>query len=458
MADGKREATRQYGKRAALLSIAIASTGLLTYGFFSLASHSLPRQQYGQIVLLWSAVFITTSVLYRPIEQLLSRTIAERQARGFVGWQPLRVAASIQLALGLAFLVLALTLKGTIQDELFSGNGELFWIMVVAVLAYAISYFARGFLAGQHLLGLYGALVFMEAVSRFGFALAVAVGVASGATVTGMGIAAAPLISLFVVPLALGGRARRLAASEGSAGAQAGAEDLSMTHGAGFAAAVLIIMFSEQTFINGGPLIIKATEGASGSALAGFVFNLLLVARAPLQLFQAVATSLLPHLTSIRVSHGRDHFHHSVKMTVLAIAAFAVAVIATMLVAGPELMELFFGSNFDYDRLGLALVAVGMGLYLTAATLNQAALAQGQARHAAICWAVSAALFAGWLFISGSGSIGFRVESAFVASALLLCALLYVVYRRPEGPQQDVPREGSPEEVETFLAAADEAS
>ena len=72
-----------------------------------------------------------------------------------------------------------------------------------------------------------------------------------------------------------------------------------MAHGTGFAAAVLLIMFSEQVFLNAGPLIVRAFEGA---AAAGFIFNVLMIARAPLQLFQAVSTSILPHLTSLHAS------------------------------------------------------------------------------------------------------------------------------------------------------------
>ena len=72
-----------------------------------------------------------------------------------------------------------------------------------------------------------------------------------------------------------------------------------MQHGSGFAAAVLVIMFSEQAFLNAGPLIIRGLEGA---AAAGFIFNVLMLARAPLQLFQAVSTSILPHLTSLHTS------------------------------------------------------------------------------------------------------------------------------------------------------------
>ena len=96
---------RRFGRAAGLLSIGIGSAGLLTYVYFSLASHILDKVDYGEVVVLWSAVFVTISTLFRPVEQLLSRTIAERQAREQPIGQPLRVAATIQLGLAAAFAV-----------------------------------------------------------------------------------------------------------------------------------------------------------------------------------------------------------------------------------------------------------------------------------------------------------------------------------------------------------------
>ncbi len=456
----KSQATREYGKGAALLSVGIGVTGLVTYGFFALASHTLPEDEYGGITLLWSAVFITVSVLYRPVEQLLSRTIAERQALGEIGWAPLRVAAIIQLGLGALFLIFALVFRDALQNDLFSGSETLYWVLVAAVLAYAVSYFTRGYLAGQRRFALYAALVLLESCSRILFALSVAVGIFSGASVVALGIAAAPLISLLVVPWVLGRKARDVVEAKAESKADdSGPGEFTFGHGSGFAIAVLVIMFSEQTFLNAGPLIVKATvEGANGDALAGFVFNILLVARAPLQLFQAIATSLLPHLTNVRITEGKDTFKRSVRITLLAIAVFASIVIATMLIAGPGLMRALFGSNFTYDRIGLALVATGMGFYLCAATLNQAALAQGQARRAAVCWISSAIAFVAWLIFVDISDIGRRVEFGFLFSAVLLSALLYLIYRWPHGHSEDVPRPGSPEEVEVKLAAADEGT
>src|SRR5436190_11608057 len=110
-----------YGRSAAVVSVGFGATGLVTFAYFALASHALSPSKYGGISLLWSAVFAVTSVLYRPVEQMLSRTIADRDARGIRGNEHLRVAGLIQLALAAIFVVAALALRTPLQDHLFNG-------------------------------------------------------------------------------------------------------------------------------------------------------------------------------------------------------------------------------------------------------------------------------------------------------------------------------------------------
>ena len=98
-------------------------------------------------------------------------------------------------------------------------------------------------------------------------------------------------------------------------------DDLSLRRGGGFAVWVSAIMLSEQTLLNAAVLTVDAT--ARTRALAGIVFNVLLIARAPLQLFQAIQTSLLPHLTGLEATAGHEAFARAIRVTVLAIAAFA---------------------------------------------------------------------------------------------------------------------------------------
>jgi O-antigen/teichoic acid export membrane protein len=147
-----------------------------------------------------------------------------------------------------------------------------------------------------------------------------------------------------------------------------------------------------------------------------------------------------------------------VRVTLTAIAGFAALVALVVAIAGPELMQLAFGDKFTYDRAGLLIVTAGMGFYLASGTLNQAALAQGQVRAAAVRWAICAVAFIAWNFVPLLDEFR-RVEVGFAGAAALLCTLLYVLYRHPpRAPRpEDMVAPGSPEEIEARLAAADEA-
>jgi O-antigen/teichoic acid export membrane protein len=331
-----------YASGARILSVGIATTGIVTFAYFALAAHALTPAQYTHISLLWSIMFVIVSVIYRPIEQLLSRTIAERRARGqSAGGTHLRVALLIQGAFALMFLAVALALREPLQQDVFDGSAALYRILVFGVLAYAASYFGRGFLAGHQRFALYGALVFLEATSRVCFALAVIDGLASGHSAGALGMAAAPL-----------------------------------------------------------------------------------------QLFQAVQGSLLPHLAGLQATAGNAEFRHAIRVTVLASGGFGLAVGLGLFAIGPVLVGAVFDIERDLARGGLALVGFGMGLHLVAGTLNQAALAREQAPAAAAAWLLTAALFVAFLLSPLVDDQLLRAETGYFGGTALLCVLLAGVYRR----------------------------
>ncbi|MGZ4175476.1 MAG: hypothetical protein ACXVUX_04570 [Solirubrobacteraceae bacterium] len=419
----------------------------------------LDAPSYSRISLCWAIMFVILSVIYRPIEQLLSRTIADRRARGLHG-HSLRVPAAIQFGFALLFLVVALALRDQIQQGMFDGSSALYWILVVGVLAYAGSYFARGWLAGHQRFALYGGLVFLESTSRFLFPLAVALGLASGQAAVGLGMAVAPFASLAVMPFAFSRlrlptppadviAADAAGASEGPVQTQLEEDstDLSLRHGAGFAVSVVGIMFSEQMLMNAGVLIVAAKTGGADltTGIVGFVFNVMLIVRAPLQLFQAIQTSILPHLAGLEARESADEFHRAIRTTILVIAAFALAVALGLLVIGPPVMTALLGDKgFTYGRIGLALVGLGMGLHLISGTLNQAALARGRAAAAASAWLLSAALFVAFV-ATASGSenaVVTRVETGYLGATAVLAGLLWLVYRA--GPAKKVATAGRP--------------
>jgi O-antigen/teichoic acid export membrane protein len=448
---------RSYGSGARILSIGIASTGLLTFAYFSIASHVLGEQPAKRIDLLWSVMFVIISVIYRPIEQLLSRTIAERRARG-QEQHTLREPMLIQATFALIFLATALALHDELLDNVFEHQQALYDVLVIGTLAYAASYFARGWLAGHQRFGLFGGLVLMESVSRISFAIAVAIGIASGQTAVALGIAAAPFVSLVVVPAAFartraerargaeesgGGHEEALAAAitvdeadaalagPGTEGVQETAAhgDMSLRRGGGFAMWVSGIMLSEQTLLNAAVLTVDATS--ANRVLAGIVFNVLLIARAPLQLFQAIQTSLLPHLTGLEATAGHEAFARAIRTTVLAILAFAAVVTLALLVAGPfALRHVFFGQNYTYKGTGLALIGIGMGLHLCSGALNQAALARDRARAAAGCWLLAAVLFVAWMLLPAISEQLLRAEVGYAGATAVLALALTALYRQ----------------------------
>jgi O-antigen/teichoic acid export membrane protein len=440
--------TRSYGSGARILSIGIASTGLLTFAYFSLASHVLNPVQAKRIDLLWSVMFVTISVIYRPIEQLLSRTIAERRARGHTE-HSMRVPIAIQLGFALVFLLLAVALRRELVRHVFDRYGGLYDVLVVGTVAYAASYFARGWLAGHQYFALYGGLVLMEAVSRVCFVLAVVVGIAHGQLAVALGIAAAPFVSLLVVPWAFSRRsAERGGAAQDAHGAPeiedvdaalagpgaegiqeaVAAEELSLQRGSNFALVVSGIMVAEQVLLNAAVLTVDATS--ADHALAGVVFNVLLIARAPLQLFQAIQTSLLPHLTGLEATEGHDAFARAIRITVLAIGGFALSVSLGLLAIGPFVMSHLFGQLFPYNRFGLAVIGLGMGFHLASGALNQAALARDHARAAAACWLISALAFVLWMLSPVVHGQVWRTEIGYAGATALLALMLAVLYRR----------------------------
>jgi O-antigen/teichoic acid export membrane protein len=130
-------------------------------------------------------------------------------------------------------------------------------------------------------------------------------------------------------------------------------------------------------------------------------------------------------------------------VTILAIASFAGVVALGLLAIGPFVMTLFLGHKvlghhyFQYGRVGLAIVGIGMGFHLTAGTLNQALLARGRAHIAAAGWLTAAALFVVFVATPTISSQVTRVEVGYCGAAGVLCGLLFVAYRasnaRPRG-------------------------
>ena len=446
--EGREQADR-YRRSAGIVSAALGLSGVLLYAFFALASHELSRDEYGQIVVLWLIVIGLVSILFRPVEQLLARELAVARATGTAQGPALRSAALIALGLVGTFVVVALALRGPLEDDVLGGDAFLYWCLVAGVVTFGGDYYLRGVLAGRGRFDLYAVQLVTECTVLVATGALGALGVLGGVSSFAFAIAIAPLLGLTVALVArLSGRVRgersEVTVTDGAGGLSG--------HG-GFAAAVLAVMVCEQVLINAGPLFVRATEGV---AVAGFMFNVLMVARAPAALFQGIAASLLPHLAgSLREEGGGERdYHDAIRSTLIGVLAFTAATVAGLLLVGPEAMQLVFGDKFSYDREDLILVAVGMGFLLAAATLTQACFARGRAAVAAVAWGLAATAFILYNLTDALDPT-LRVETGFLGATAALAIALYVIERPASDPGESLEPD-SADALQARLAAADE--
>ena len=264
---------------------------------------------------------MVTPIIYRPVEQLLARTIAERRARDqAIGDSAAHRRADPARARRCCSPSLALVFREPLQDDLFGGNDDaLLDHVLVGARVRGRATSAAGCWPATSASGSTDCWCSSSRPSRFCSRSRCSSGWRRARTSIAIGILAGPVISLFVVPLALMGRRRadhdaddgrraprpRQARRRSREGKRASTRPPAATaprrpssrlsEGGGFALAALVIMACEQTIPERGAA--DRFRARRRPAAAAVVINIAaVIARAPMQLFQSVATSLLPHL------------------------------------------------------------------------------------------------------------------------------------------------------------------
>jgi O-antigen/teichoic acid export membrane protein len=399
---------------AALMSVGTLASGVLAYAFNVLAARSLGPESYGAIGALWAGMFLLAVLLFRPLEQTISRAVSHQLAHGIDARPAVRSAA--RLAVGVTVLSTAgcLAAWGPLTDGLFGGRPALTIALIVGLAGYAASYFARGVAGGVRWFGGYGLVLLADGAIRVLVALPL-IFVASP-TVAAVAIAAAASAGA-IAPLC----SRRRGALRRLGGVQG--EGYSVRAAGRFALPAAVIAGCEQILISGGPLIVLISGGEGAAAAAGVLFAATLLVRAPVFLFQGVQASLLPNLTTFEAQGDQARLRRATALTAGAIAALAVILAAGALAVGPWTMGVLFGDGFAATRTDLALLALGVGGFLAACTFCQALLARGHGVTAAVRWSAAALLFI-VLALTLDGSEFHRVSIAFAASGGLVALLL----------------------------------
>ena len=379
-------------REAALLSVGTLSSGILAYAFNVIAARSLGPEVYGGVGALWAGMFLVSVLLFRPVEQTLSRAISDQVARDVDARPAVRSAGWLTLGITLVALSAFAIAWRPLTDGLFGGRAVLTVALIAGVAGYAASYFARGLLGGVRWFGGYGLLLLADGAIRL--------------------IVALPLV-LFASPA--------VAAAAIAEGEVKGSFDVRAA--ARFALPAAVIAGCEQILICGGPLLVLIAGGPDAAGAAGVLFAATLLLRAPVFAFQGVAASLLPNLTTFQARGDHARAHRATMLVALAMAAFAAVLAVGALALGPQAMNVMYGAGFDATRTDLALLALGIGGFLAAGTFCQALLAREQGARAASLWSLAAVTFVGLELVLG-GSEFHRVSVAFAAASTLVALTL----------------------------------
>jgi O-antigen/teichoic acid export membrane protein len=379
--------------------------GVTSYGFLVVAARRLDAGQFAQLSVVWTALFTIGPGLFLPLEQ----AVAQRLAAGAAPEQLLRRAAALAVTLLAMLVALSLALAPFISRRLLDSDVALFWAMLLTNCALAPVHLSRGLLAGTSQFGAYGLqLAFDGAVRLLGSIVLAAAGVESVTAYACVLIVSQLSATALSLAIAFGPVRRAISAKPPSAtvtGWMALAGGISW---------MLVAALAGQSLANGGTVVVKAFA-KPGDAVAGHFLTAVVLTRLPLFLFAALQASLLP-LLARRIAAGDVRGAAAGVRRLLAILGLVGAVASVLLLlAGPELDALVFGSQFRVARLPMVILSVASTFYILAAGLGQALLALESAAQVGLGWVGGTAVFLLALVLPGSLEV--RVSIAFLLGA-----------------------------------------
>ncbi len=353
-------ASSRRGPLRSLVSVGTASAGAAVLGLVTLIAMGrlLGPGRFGDFSVIWGAYFAFSGLLF-ALQQELTRAVSVRTASAentivepprTRRVAPLGAAVVAALAAGL----LALSAPWWLFQDGAHGTGLTLVVLVVGMLALGWQSLLIGTAAGNNLFGLVSAMVVLAALTRLA-ALVVAASTGDLTTALAVGVVSGSFVFL---PMLASRRIRHLMFPElpGTvSGFVAGTAGLMVANACAAALATGI------------PFLIQLTARGELPDRAGVVFAALIVTRTPLLLpINGYQLLLIRYLTT----HRQQLAAALPKLAILA-GATTVVVMAVAFVAGPTVLRLVFGSDFDIAHRTMAGLACG-AVALAALTITGA--------------------------------------------------------------------------------------
>ena len=400
--------------------------GITSYGFLVLAARSLGPERYAPLSVLWALAVLVGPAVFVPLEQELSRAIAARQVTGG-GWESMvRKAFLPGLAIVAILAMVAVAARGWLLSRVFDDQPLLLVGLVLSVLGYFCEHLVRGALAGAGRFGPYGRVLATEGCLRLVGCMALAVAGVSSPGPYGLVLGATPMLAAFV-----GARGQALFSPRRTATA-AGAGDTRARKPADADAAgptlrkalgwLLAGSLFSQLLVNGAPVAVKLLASAAEKATVGRFVAALIVARIPLFLFASVQAAALPRLSGLAAAHRHEEFRAGVRRLLLLVGAFGLASTMGAAVAGPQAVQVLFGSEFRLGRADLVYLAAASAFYMLAMTVGQALIALCAQARAAVAWSAGFVTFV--VVVVVSPGLLLRAERGLLAGSMVAFAVM----------------------------------
>ena len=389
----------------------LLGAGVFTYLFLSMAGRVLGPEGFAPVSSLWALVFIVGPGLFLPMQQELGRIIAgQRRQRG--GADALRKVSLIAAGMAALAIAASLAVGGWLTRELFSGRWAMLWCFEGSVVAYALTFVARGLLSGLGDFGRFGRLVAAESSVRLAIAGGLVLCHLRSATAFGVAISLAPVVSTALVTR-LGTRVRV------TSGLPVGWRQA--TRAVGW---LVLGSLLAQFLANAGPLAVQLLATGAQADQAGRFLSALVVARLSLYLFQAVQATLLPNLAEL-VAQGRmTEVRAALRRVTAACTVLVVVASLGALLLGSLAVRVLFGSGFAISGTTMAMLAGASSMYVLAVALSGAAIAAAGHRLSATAWLSGCVGFvAGTLLVH---DLFLRVEVGYLLGSSVAALVLLV--------------------------------